>query len=194
MTVAVQKLTFEEYLKYEDGTDNRYELVNGELVPMSVGTIIHAAIIEFLSDQIKAAIADLERTDRVYSGSVGVRSPRGKRRNTSRIPDITVISLAQKQALVGREAVINLDEPPPLLVIEVVSPSTKSEDYRAKQWEYNFLEIPEYWIVDPLDEKVTICVLAGRDYQLFEFVGEEKLQSPSFPNLDLTAAQVVSGD
>jgi Uma2 family endonuclease len=33
MTIATQKLTFEEYLAYHDGTDTRYELVDGELVP-----------------------------------------------------------------------------------------------------------------------------------------------------------------
>ena len=29
-----QKLTFEEYLTYEDDTDNRYELIDGELVTL----------------------------------------------------------------------------------------------------------------------------------------------------------------
>lgn len=34
MTTATQKLTFEEYLTYEDGTDIRYEPLDGELVPI----------------------------------------------------------------------------------------------------------------------------------------------------------------
>jgi Uma2 family endonuclease len=33
-TAAPKFLTFEEYLAYNDGTDNLYELVNGELVPL----------------------------------------------------------------------------------------------------------------------------------------------------------------
>ena len=194
MTVAVQKLTFEEYLTYEDGTDTRYELVNGELVPMSIGRGIHGLLIDFLADQIKLAIAELGRADAAMSGSVGVRSPRGRRLNTSRIPDITVLPLAQMEAMIDREAVINLDEAPPLLVVEVVSPSTKKEDYRTKQWEYCFLDIPEYWIVDPSEQKITIGVLdiRAQEYDLFEFRADEKLRSPTFPNLDLTAAQVLS--
>ena len=194
MTVAVQKLTFEEYLKYEDGTDTRYELVSGELVPMSVGKGIHGLIIDFLADQIKAAIAELGRTDKTMSGTVGVRSPRGRRRNTSRIPDITLLPLAQMKGMREREAVIDLDEPPPLLVVEVVSSSTKSEDYGAKQWEYNFLEIPEYWIVDPIDDVVAVYVLENSEYLLSKFVGEQRLQSPTLPNLELTAAQVLAGE
>ncbi|NJL23339.1 MAG: Uma2 family endonuclease, partial [Leptolyngbyaceae cyanobacterium SM1_3_5] len=34
MTQATRKLTFEEYLAYDDGTDTRYELVDGVLVEM----------------------------------------------------------------------------------------------------------------------------------------------------------------
>jgi Uma2 family endonuclease len=34
MTVATQKLTFAEYLQYDDGTDTTYELVDGDLIPM----------------------------------------------------------------------------------------------------------------------------------------------------------------
>ena len=194
MTVAVQKLTFEEYLKYEDGTDTRYELVNGELVPMGVGRGIHGLILDFLVDQLKLAIAELGKADLALQGTVGVRSPRGRRLDTSRIPDIAVLPRAQMQAMADREAVIDLDEPPPSLVVEVVSPSTKRDDYRAKQWEYCFLGILEYWIVDPLEQRVTIGVLddeAG-EYNLSEFEGEEKLKSSVLPNFKLTAAQVLS--
>ena len=72
MTVTTQKTTFEEYLAYEDGTDNRYELVNGELVAISVGKKIHAFIINFLAVQITAILADLEEPHAVFSGSIGV--------------------------------------------------------------------------------------------------------------------------
>ncbi|GAB1544460.1 hypothetical protein NUACC21_71360 [Scytonema sp. NUACC21] len=34
MTTATKKLTLEEYLAYDDGTDTKYELVDGELVEM----------------------------------------------------------------------------------------------------------------------------------------------------------------
>jgi Uma2 family endonuclease len=40
MTTTTQKLTFEEYLDYSDGTDTRYELIHGELSPMSLGLLI----------------------------------------------------------------------------------------------------------------------------------------------------------
>ncbi|WP_421655143.1 hypothetical protein [Leptothermofonsia sp. ETS-13] len=39
MTITTKHFTFEEYLFYQDGTDTRYELVNGELIAM--GADIH---------------------------------------------------------------------------------------------------------------------------------------------------------
>ncbi|WP_414754651.1 Uma2 family endonuclease [Anabaena sp. CCY 9910] len=75
---------------------------------------------------------------------IGVRSPRAGQWDTSRVPDMVVIPLAQWRDLRNREAVMELNEQPPLLVVEVVSESTKTVDYRAKRVEYNVLNIPEY--------------------------------------------------
>jgi len=192
MTVTTKKFTFEEYLTFEDGTDTRYELVKGELIPMSVGTGIHAFIIKFLVAQIEAVLSDLEESYEAFSGSIGVQSPRGGRFNTSRIPDITILPLEQAKQLLEREAVIRLDEPPPLLVVEVVRPSTKKENYKAKWTEYSVLNIQEYWIVDPLDDLVTICVLEDGMYTSYEFRDLQKLKSPLLTSFNLTAAQVLA--
>ena len=190
---TIQKLTFEAYIAYDDGTDTRYELVDGELNPMSLGTGKHGAIAEFLNDQFKDAIKCMELPWTAKDMRIGVRSPRGGRWDTSRIPDVTVLLIAQWEAMADREAVIDLNEPSPLLVVEVVSESTKSADYRAKYSEYSVLEIPEYWIVDPLEAKVTICQLNEGRYDDAIYTGEAVIQSPTFPALMLTATQVLAG-
>lgn len=192
MTTTTQKLSFEDYLAYDDGTGTRHELIEGELSPMGLGTGKHGAISEFLNDEFRSAIktAGLPWTSKDMR--IGVRSPRGGRWDTSRIPDVTVLPIAQWDAMADREAVINLSEPPPLLVVEVVSESTKSADYRAKYSEYSVLEIPEYWIVDPLEAKVTICQLDEGRYDEAVFTNESIIQSPTFPALNLTVAQVLA--
>ena len=192
MTTATQKLSFEEYLTYSDGTDTRYELVDGELIPISLGTGKHGAIIHFLTRQFEENIAQLQQSWIALPALVGIRSPRGRRWETSRIPDVTVLPLAQWDAMENREAVINFNEPPPILVVEVVSPSTKTEDYRSKRGEYGLLEIPEYWIVDRLEAKVTIGILDHEFYDLAEFQGETRIQSLIFPELTLTTTQVLA--
>jgi Uma2 family endonuclease len=191
-TTSLQKLTFESYLAYEDGTDTRYELVDGELIPMSLGTGKHGSIIEFLNDQFRDTIRQQQLPWTAKPMMIGVRSPRGRRWDTSRIPDVTVLPLSQWEAMADREAVIDFSEPPPLLVVEVVSPSTKADDYRSKRSEYSLLEIPEYWIVDPLEAKITLCTLQHQFYDAIAFHEDELIQSATFPTLSLTAIQILS--
>lgn len=190
MTVATKKLTFAEYLKYDDGTDNLYELVDGELVAM-LGTGKHGAVTEFLNDKFKdeAKRKGLPWTSKDMR--IGIRSPRGGRWDTSRIPDVTVLTIEQWKSLANREAVIELGEAPPILVVEVVSESTKTTDYRSKRSEYAVLDIPEYWIVDPLSDLVTVCTLTEGFYDAVEFRGDEKIVCATFPELELSAAQVL---
>jgi Uma2 family endonuclease len=193
MTITTQKLTFEEYLIYDDSTDTRYELVDGELVPMSLDTGKHGGITEFLHDQFRDQIQQKKLSWTCKQMTVGVRSPRGRSWDTSRIPNVTILDLAQWEVMADREAVINLNEPPPLLVVEVVSPSTKTDDYRSKRSEYGLLEIFEYWIVDPIIQKITICILDHEFYDATKFRSDELIVSPTFPDLTLTAVQVLNG-
>jgi Uma2 family endonuclease len=95
--------------------------------------------------------------------------------------------------LQNREAVIHLNEPPPLLVVEVVSESTKSIDYRAKRAEYCVLNIPEYWIVDPLQAKITVFILSEGWYDEAEFTSDDRPISPTFSELNLTVNQILQG-
>jgi Uma2 family endonuclease len=194
MTITTNRITFEEYLTYSDGTDTRYELVNGELVAMSIGTGQHGEIIDFLYRQIDAQIQHTRLDWIVRPAAIGVRSPRAGKWDTSRIPDLTIIPTQQWRELRTREAVIELNEPPPILVIEVVSESTKTIDYRAKRVEYNVLNIPEYWVVDPLTSKVNIFTLIEELYEGAEFVGNEQIVSGTFPKLSLTVEQIIGAE
>jgi Uma2 family endonuclease len=73
-------------------------------------------------------------------------------------------------------------------------------DYRAKHSEYAVLDIPEYWIVDPLakplckriDLKVTVCVLKDGAYSDEVFVSDLTIVSPTFPELGLKALEVLN--
>ena len=193
MSVTTQRLTLAAYLAYDDGSDGRYELVNGALLPMSWGTGRHGAIIKRLERVLDDEIERLQQPWIALAGTVGLQSPRGDVWNTVRIPDVTVLTQTQWESLQEREAVIRLNEPPPLLVVEVVSESTKSTDYRAKRAEYSVLDILEYWIVDPLKEKVTVCTLLEGWYESVEYSGKEMITSSTLSGLNLTVEQVLQG-
>jgi Uma2 family endonuclease len=84
-------------------------------------------------------------------------------------------------------ATIFQDEPAPIVVVEVLSPSTKSIDLNEKRAEYVKRGIPEYWIVDPDRAWVQVGSLTDGAYQFQIFKGDEPIVSPTFPELKLTA-------
>jgi Uma2 family endonuclease len=194
MTITTQRFTLEEYLRYDDDTDTLYELVNGELVSMALGTGKHGAVIKLLVGTFDAESSRLDREWTALQGVAGVQSPRGDRWDTVRIPDVVIIPKEQWRNLQNREAVILLNEAPPLLVVEVVSESTKSVDYRAKRAEYCVLNIPEYWIVDPLQGKITIFTLSEGWYDEVVFTDSDRVISPTFTELNLTVNQILQGE
>jgi Uma2 family endonuclease len=126
----------------------------------------------------------------VRQGQIGVRCPRGIGLDTARIPDVVVMLRDEWQSLQDREAVIGFDLSPPLLVVEVVSPSTKITDYRAKRTEYAVRDIPEYWIVDPIEAKMSVFVLSDGWYDVTEFTNGDRIVSPMFPELQLTPQEI----
>lgn len=183
--IPTKRLTFEEYLTYNDGTDNRYEFVNGELVLMPPPTGQHADIVDFLEDIFKAEIKRLNLDWAVRPGTIGVRTVELK----TRFPDLSIITAEQRQSIRLKTAIL---ESPPPLVIEVVSPESVKRNYRYKRSEYAVLEIPEYWIVDPLEAKVTVLLLVEGLYEQTEFKESEQIISQTFSELTLTVEQVLT--
>lgn len=181
-TTTKTKFTFEEYLTYDDGTDNRYELEDGELILMNPPTFDHALIIRFLTNNFEAEITRLNLPLLTLQG-IGVRTSI----NRSRIPDISVIN---REQIIQRNISAIIESA--ILTVEIVSPESKNRDYRFKRSEYSVVGIPEYWIVDPTEQKVTILTLEEGLYEQVEFRGNERIVSQVFPELMLTVEQVLS--
>ncbi|NEP57794.1 MAG: Uma2 family endonuclease [Symploca sp. SIO2G7] len=189
MTHTPVKLTFEQYLEYDDGTDNRYELFDGELRPVPPESQETYGIARFLFVQL-LSLAELERIF-IHSLELQVQ---GKTQN--RFPDLVVVSEVHL-GLMDKRITITLDMPPPPFVVEVVSPyrnqndDNYKRDYIEKKQQYERRGIPEYWIVDPIARLVTVLVLVNGKYQATEFSGSQRIVSQIFPGLELTAAQVL---
>ena len=180
-------LSFEEYLSYDDGTNKRYELVDGQLIEMPPTSFLHSDIIDFIADCFKAIARSFKLDIKVKTGDVGVRTGI----SSSRIPDISVIDGAVwKSYRRDKSAVI---EDGLLLAVEVVSPGAEQieRDYTDKANEYREIGIPEYWIVDPVEQKIIVLVLFDGSYGKTVFTGSETLASPTFPQVKLIATEIL---
>ena len=184
LTHSTQKLTFEDYLAYDDGTDTRYELVDGELLPMNPPRGKHIRAVRYLYNHFEEAI-EHKGEPWVVSWDYGIRTGVKK----SRIADLVVLTEEQEDAILEQSAVL---EEPPILVVEVVSPDDPARDYRYKRSEYAAKGIPEYWIVDLKKQQVVVLTLVKGFYEEAIFTGADRIISPTFPELDLTVDQLVA--
>jgi Uma2 family endonuclease len=186
MTIATQKMTLEEFLAYDDGTDNLYELENGELISMPSESEINRRIAIFLLIYLSQLGIPSYRltmkTEVAVSGS----------RVSVRVPDLLLLSEELATELEGAtRSIVMMDMSPPLLVVEVVSPKQENRDYRYKRTEYAARGIAEYWIVDPLAQKVTILEWIEGLYEEKVYMGDSKIESSIFENLELTVDRLL---
>jgi len=192
MTIATTRpMTLEEYLSYDDGTETRYELVDGVLVEMGAESPQNINIAIFLI----SAFFQVVPYYLIHRGTeIVLPSSRAK----TRYPDLIVLSEAGAAALSGKSrSLITLDMPAPALVVEVVSPGDEGtenydRDYIEKRREYAVRGISEYWIIDPDRQVILVLTLQGQTYQEQRFVGTEIIVSPTFPKLTLTADQILT--
>ncbi|MCY7366785.1 MAG: Uma2 family endonuclease [Chamaesiphon sp.] len=186
MTVATQKMTLEQFLAYDDGTDNLYELENGELISMPSESDVNQRIASFLF----AFFLGLDIPS--YRLRIGTELAVSGARVSVRIPDLLVLSEELAAEMNGAtRSIILMDMPPPLLAVEVVSPKQENRDYRYKRTEYAARGIAEYWIVDPIEQRVTVLEWVEGLYEEQVFTGDDLIVSTVLGDLELTVDRVL---
>jgi len=200
MTQALPKIvTFDEFITwYPENSGVRYELHNGEIVEMSQPTGKHERIKGFSAAELTLEFRRLNLPYFIPNQAI-VKPPE---RESGYFPDVLILNDAalvdepfwEKSSTVTKGASIPL-------VIEVVSTNWR-DDYYLKLADYEEMGIPEYWIVDyaalaarkfignPKQPTFSVYQLIDGEYQVSLFRGSDKIISPTFPELNLTAEQV----
>lgn len=133
------KYTVEEYIELVKNSDERFEYFNGEIVSMAGGKIAHSDISSNLIFELRDKLKD--RPCRVFGGDTAVKTVKAW---PFRLPDISVVcDEAVIEAIQGFDMLIN-----PLLIAEVLSPSTENYDRDEKFLAYQAIEsFKEYLLV-----------------------------------------------
>lgn len=187
------KLSFEDYLALEDtGYEGCVELVDGELVelPPESGINTEIAAIWFAA-LLSIGVSVLH----LKMGNCEIQTPvlaPGDAAN--RFPDLVVIR-EEHRSLTQHRMTITLEMPPPRFVLEVLSPgqTNHNRDYVRKRAQYAAVGIPEYMIVDPEERAITVLALEQGNYrEVGCYRGDQRIISPTFPDLSLTANQIFT--
>ena len=200
MIQTLRKLvTFDEFVaRYPDNTGKRYELHDGVIVEMSQPTGDHEEIIVFL---VQKFILEYSRISLRY-GIPKTVLVKPLESESAYSPDILILNLPNlgNEPLWKKESTISQAESIPL-VVEVVS-SNWRDDYLKKAADYEAVGIPEYWIVDyaalggrrfignPKQPTISLYTLIDGEYQVSQFRDSDRIISPLFPELNLTAEQI----
>jgi Uma2 family endonuclease len=124
--------------------DLRYELIDGRLVLTPSAIPLHNLI------GLEAAFAIRELCPVEFIPSYEQSMRIGHR--TQLVPDVVVL-----RAEASTRSPLSASDV--LLVVEIVSESSKITDRNDKRQRYEQLGIPGYWIIDPLAERVTLTEL-----------------------------------
>ena len=183
--------SFEEYLTAEvsDLPEGLYEYWDGELVPVMSESLGNDTIALYLFVVFLAAGIPFELL-RPHNCEIEVIG-----RPRTRLPDLTIMDEIHL-TLLDRRLTITRKMPTPNLVVEVVSPGKENSDnyvrdYQDKRKQYAEIGIPEYWLIDPERSWVMVGMLIVDRYQFTTFREDETLISLRFPNIDLTASQIL---
>ena len=140
-------ITFEEYLEMEERTEEKHEYHDGVLVPIKAATDRHAEIVINTASTVRAELRKKKSKCRVFDSSLKVYF---KAYNHGAYPDSFVICDKPAYFKNKKYAVLN-----PLLVIEVLSPSTEDYDRGSKFSKYRSLpSFQEYMLVSQDEPKV----------------------------------------
>jgi Uma2 family endonuclease len=162
---------------------------------MNPPTWLHFLIAKFLERAFDDEIARLQQPWLVLQGAGQQTTV-----DSSRLPDISVMSSKSIEDYLDQSAVLTVAS---LLVVEIASEGTATQDYREKVKEYQDKGIREYWIADPDPfgaskyigspklPTVSVYSLVDGVYQVNRFRGSDRVVSPTFPELQLTAEQVL---
>lgn len=199
-TQAELKLfTFDEFIEwYPENSLLRYELHDGVIVEMAPPTGEHENVVGFLAQQITLQYTNLKLPYTIPKTAFIKPIPK----NSAYSPDVLLLDKnnLQNEVLWKKESTVRLPESIPL-VVEVVS-TNWHDDYHIKFAIYEQMGILEYWIADyaalggrkfigsPKQPTFFVCELIDGEYQMKEFRGNTLIQSPLFPQLNITAQQV----
>jgi len=192
-------VAFDEFVTwYPENSVHKYELHNGVIVEMALGTGDHSDVTGFIASEINFEIRRLQLPYSIPGDCLlkPVRNDSGYK------PDVIVLD---RTTLINeprwkKESVITID-PSVRLAVEVVS-SNWRDDYFLKASDYEEMGIPEYWIVDylglggrkfigtPKQPTLSVCQLVDGEYQVAQFRGDDLIESLAFPELRLTAEQI----
>lgn len=177
--------TLDEYRAIEETAEERHEYCNGEMIAMSGGSPAHSRITVDVTTFLNVALRDTNF--QTYNGDLRIWIPGF---NHGTYPDITVIDGEPEFNADRTDEILN-----PLLIVEVLSPSTEAYDRTEKFRKYRSIpSFCEYLLVsqtEPYIEQYYNCDRPNNDrWQLQVYDGIDRAIVLHSLNIELPMSEV----
>lgn len=145
MLNAATTMSRDEYLSRPYSRETRMEWVSGQAYAMSGGTPRHAAVVGNVYAALNTALLGGPCRPTTSDQLVHIEAS-----DTFVYPDVSVLCGEYKASAAHANAMVN-----PVVVVEVLSPSTRDYDQGAKFGHYRLIDtLKDYVLVDPMTESV----------------------------------------
>ena len=175
--------TVDDIYALPDG--QRAELIDGVWFDMGAPSSTHQRISMEISAELRNFIRDNNGDCQVFPAPFAVFLKEDGKNYLE--PDISVIcdrSIVDEKGCHGA----------PDLIVEIVSPSTKSKDMGIKLFRYRMLGVKEYWVVDPKLQITTVYwfgPIVAETEEVNQFTFDEPIESHLYPKLSITLAGLL---
>ena len=174
------RMTLAEYFALPETDGGVWELINGKAHQMPPATLDH----QFLRDLLVTMINNLMRAVQPMPGLAFSNVGLALSDFYAPTPDMIYLR-AENLGLASGGCVEGI----PDLVVEILS-SDRNRDLRMKRNLYAGAGIPEYWILDPVNDALTVLELSGDDYVERTLGRADTLTTLAIPGFTLPLEQL----
>jgi prevent-host-death family protein len=187
---STKRISYEEYMELVDSSDQRYELIDGEIYLLASPSFTHQVVVNEISGHFYNYFKGKPCQSLTSPFDVRLFGYATKFEEDPNIvqPDVMVICDEDK---VNEK---NKYEGIPTLVVEVLSPSTKGKDMAKKLNLYMKSGVLEYWIVNPENKSILQYSFSqDKDIESLRSVnGDDTIQSIEFRGLEILLKDIFN--
>jgi Uma2 family endonuclease len=181
MRRANVRFNYHDYLQLPE--DKRYEILDGELYVVAAPNTRHQRVSKRLETALIRQVEEKGFGEVFYAPYDVLLSEENVVQ-----PDIMFVR-KERFAIIGE---LNIHGAPDL-VIEILSPGTRTKDLEIKRKIYAGFGVQEYWIVDPDAATVEVLIWSEPGYvSAGIYAKSQRLSSPLLPELNLPLDEVFA--
>lgn len=171
-----RKVSYEEFLKLTATSDQRYELIDGQVYLLASPKVTHQMVTGQLYGQLFNIL--IGKKCKPFVSPFDITIEVDNKKNVVQ-PDLGVIcdidtGTDEQDRYVGI----------PTLVVEVLSESSVTKDMVSKLQLYMLSGVKEYWVINPME--TSAMVYAFKDYEIIyhkNYKKDEGIASYNFPDV-----------